>query len=394
MIARLRSYKTAPGHKPVKASTSRYIKRRRSPLHALFGNVDFDHRRLEEIPFKPRNPACYGKLPFTIIIPPNKAASIEEAMSPNESVKVYSDGSAVNGKVGAAAVLIRPGKPHRLLHFQLGPDNEYTVHEAELVGILLAMQLIKTERESQTAFILGVDNQAALAAFKSDMRNSAHSLAREILRVGHIIQKNRNKRRYSLTLQWTAGHEGIPGNELADKEAKRTAEGLTTDVKSLPTLLKRRLAINAAAVKQQLNSKIKQRWKNEWRSSKGGQELLKVDSSTPSAQFLHAISTTDISRKTASIITQLLTAHAPLNGHLKRINKVDSARCPACGASPETVRHFLLECPGYAFERWALEKHLKKRQKALTIENLLGDTEFTLPLANYIESSHRFTSSS
>jgi ribonuclease HI len=312
-------------------------------------------------------------------------------MAASETVKLYSDGSATSGKVGAAAVLIRPGKPHRILHYHLGVDSEHTVHEAELVGMLLATYLIKSEKDGQTSFALGVDNQAALAAFKSDMRGPAHSIAREILRMGHIVLKKRNRNRYSLTLRWTVGHEGIPGNELADKEAKRAAEGLTSNASTLPPFLRRKLAINASAVKQKFNARAKQRWKEEWQRSERGQNLLRTDSSTPSARFLHAISTTDISRDSASRITQLLTAHAPQNAFLKRINKVDSARCPSCGTSPETVSHFLLECPGYAFERWALEAHLKKKRKALTTENILGDPDLTLPLANYIKASHRFT---
>ncbi len=60
-------------------------------------------------------------------------------------IKVYSDGSSCGGKVGAAATLTRGGVPLRS-HYHLGPDSEHTVHEAELIGILLALQLIKTER--------------------------------------------------------------------------------------------------------------------------------------------------------------------------------------------------------------------------------------------------------
>jgi len=96
-------------------------------------------------------------------------------------------------------------------------------------------------------------------------------------------------------------------------------------------------------------------------------------------------------RKSASLVTQLLTTHIPLNEYLKRIKKVDSVRCPSCGASPETVRDFLLECPGYAFERWTLENRLKKKRKTLTLETLLGDADLMIPLANFIEATHRFS---
>jgi ribonuclease HI len=378
-------------HNLVKHSTSRYIRRHWSPLHTMFSHFKFNQRCMEKIPFKPCNPAHTGELPFVIKIPPSKEASIEEAMKANERVQVYSDGSAANNKVGAAAILICPGKLHCTLHHHLGPASEHTVHEAELVGILLALQLVKSEKKGQTSFLIGMDNQAALAAFKSDMRSPAHSLAREALRQGNMIQKSRNKKKYSLTLQWTAGHKGILGNELADMEAKCAAEGLTSDATLLPPHLKRMLATNASAVKQKYNHELKQRWINEWRSSKRGQVMLKIDDSSPSPRFLHAISNPDLSHKSASLISQLLTMHIPLNKYLKRIKKVNSARCPSCGTSPETVRHFLLKCPGYAYERWTLENRLKKKRKTLTLEHLLGDAELMIPLVNYIEATHRFT---
>ena len=54
-----------------------------------------------------------------------------------------------------------------------------------------------------------------------------HHLAREIPRVANKVQKGRKKGNYMLTIRWTAGHEGMPtaGNEEADREAKKAAEG-------------------------------------------------------------------------------------------------------------------------------------------------------------------------
>ena len=230
-------------------------------------------------------------------------------------------------------------------------------------------------------------------AFDSEMREPAHHIAREILRQGNIMKKSRRSKNFSITICWTAGHSGIPGNELADKEAKKAAAGLNSDTKSLPSTLRRKLPINPSTVKQAFSTEIKKRWKDNWRNTRRGLELIKVDKNTPSTHILHLISNLDLPRASTGLIIQLLTNHIPLNAYLYKINKVDSAHCPACGASHESVRHFIVECPIYAFERWPLERRLKRKRKELMPENALGDQELVKSLVNFIEATHWFTPS-
>jgi hypothetical protein len=57
--------------------------------------------------------------------------------------------------------------------FYLGKDTEHTVYEEELVGMILAVQLLKEEGgERGGTMSLGVDNQAAIrttSAFRSQL---------------------------------------------------------------------------------------------------------------------------------------------------------------------------------------------------------------------------------
>jgi len=85
-----------------------------------------------------------------------------------EKVQVFTDGSAIEGKVGAAAILLREGRPIRTLHFHLGSEGKHTVHKAELVGILLGLHLISTEKKGSTTFALGSDNQVGIKVFQSN----------------------------------------------------------------------------------------------------------------------------------------------------------------------------------------------------------------------------------
>jgi hypothetical protein len=264
------------------------------------------------------------------------------------------------------------------------------VHEAELTGILLAMQLISTEKHGSTSFAIAVDNQAAIQAFHSELRSPGHHLAREIIRAANQIHKRRDKHRYTLTIRWTAGHEGIEGNELADKEAKKAANNCSSDKHLLPPYLRKQMLTNPSAVKRAHHDKLKNKWANAWKVSERGQKISKIDPSSPSKKFLNTISHAELSREAASRIAQFRLTHAPVNHFLKRIRKADKATCPACGADEETIGHFLLICPSYAYERWALAQQAHKQRKHLTMETLLGTPDMVMPLAKFIEATGRF----
>jgi hypothetical protein len=62
----------------------------------------------------------------------------------------------------------------------------------------------------------------------------------------------------------------------------------------------------------------------------------------------------------------------PLNSYLKWFKIVDSTRCPTCSADYKDIMHFLLLCPSYAYERWALIKQAEKCHKLLTLETILS----------------------
>jgi ribonuclease HI len=374
----------------INSGTVRRVKRHRAPIHNLRNLYDHEPRRIEKIPSAARDPAQIGKLPFEISIAESRSDSIEEAGNAEEEIQIFTDGSSMEGRVGAAAITLQQGKITSALHFHLGPDTEHTVHEAELVGILLAIHIIDKEAAGSITFAIGVDNQAAMKIFSSDLRIPGQHLAREILRRAAHAQKKKGKANRRITLRWTAGHEGIEGNEMADEEAKKAAKGLTSDKPSLPSYLRKELLINPAAVRQKHNEKLKKIWSESWRKSDRGSKLATLDVTTPSKGFLKRISNAKLDRKAASVISQLIISHVPLNAYLARFKKVDNARCPACGALKEDIVHFLLTCPSYAYERWKLKQQVKKKKKPFTLQTLLVEPDLTIPLANFIDETKRF----
>lgn len=154
-----------------------------------------------------------------------------------EQIKVYSDGSAHDGRVGAAAILRRSGKPDRILKLHLGNTEQHTVYEAELVGMIMGLHLIKTEWRNTVKCILNVDNQAALVAIKSKMNKSGQHLAAKLYQMAEKLHESKGNKNFKLTFRWSAGHIGIDGNEEADKQAKAAADGESSVKNDLPPYL-------------------------------------------------------------------------------------------------------------------------------------------------------------
>jgi hypothetical protein len=111
-------------------------------------------------------PSTTWQPPFQISI----AASKEEAVEAWENREqergelwVFSDGSGVEGKVGAAAVALVGEEVKETRRMHLGSLTDHTVYEAECVGVLLALDIIKStaSRHTQAARIF-LDNQAVI----------------------------------------------------------------------------------------------------------------------------------------------------------------------------------------------------------------------------------------
>ena len=190
-------------------------------------------------------------------------------------------------------------------------------------------------------------------------------------------------------LRWTAGHTGIVGNEEADDEAKKAAEGLTSDEQQLPKLLRKTLKRSKSAAIQEEGAARMAKWRREWRGSPRSAKFKFIDSSLPSCRFIKLISNTKITRADASKMFQLCSGHIPLNAYLFRFMKKENAQCPACGARKEMPQHFLLECPAYKHKRRKLGP--KKGELEKKFVEVISSEKKIVALAQYIQATGRFT---
>ena len=100
---------------------------------------------------------------------------VQENVENDESdVKVFTDGSGMEGKIGAAAILYQNGRMKTKLQYQLGSQQHHTVYEGEGVGAVLG-KLVSNEWGVWSA-IFYIDNQASIMATQLINPTSGHHI--------------------------------------------------------------------------------------------------------------------------------------------------------------------------------------------------------------------------
>ncbi|KAG1781471.1 hypothetical protein EV702DRAFT_962229, partial [Suillus placidus] len=165
--------KSHPLYEAVRRAVRNYVASHRSSLHRLTHRYSIIPDDIETLIPSHRSPSSAN--PWSMHIIETKEDAIREHEHLADNVQVYCDGSGYQGKIGAAVVLFRAGRPPRTLHYHLGTDEEHTVFEAEEVGLTLAVRLISTEQDITFPISISVDNQASIKAGRVSIRDQAHT---------------------------------------------------------------------------------------------------------------------------------------------------------------------------------------------------------------------------
>jgi hypothetical protein len=134
---------THPLHAQVK-NVARYghVKKHPSPLHFLMtAYKDVRQGRVEVIRAVRRKAGW--KAPVRVRIASSKEEAKEWAEAEPSRVRLFSDGSLIEGKVGAAGLLMVDGVVKRQKGVRLGSAKRYGVYEAEGIGEILALECLK-----------------------------------------------------------------------------------------------------------------------------------------------------------------------------------------------------------------------------------------------------------
>lgn len=316
-----------------------------------------------------------------VYIASTKDKAIDRESKDTSDVKIFTDGSAINGGVGAAAVIYKEGRRIKTAWKYLGSDQKHTVYEAECVAILMGLHIVKRWKYKKATVY--ADNQAALQGLTANETGSGKYMLDAIH--DEIKEATKKNGRDKIRLRWIPGHQGVEGNEAVDVEAKKAAGGKSSPKKDLPKMLKKNLPVSKSAVKQKFKGELKKASLEKWEKYAEGKFIAKTAPDLPSKKHCEKLG--ELSRKGACIWTQLKTGHIGLNKHLHRIKVVQSPKCPSCKTYDESVEHYLLHCDAYRQERIEMKRKIRGRTKDLG--RLLGNHRNAEAVIDYVTKTGR-----
>src|SRR6266496_4698046 len=134
-----------------------------------------------------------------------------------DTICIYTDGSGIESRIGAAAYSPTTGATKRQ---NLGQELQSNVFADELTAICMAIQIIRQHRQ-YTKCVLFTDSQAGIKATKKPGQQSGQAMIQKILDEVEEIKQERAT--IDISIIWKPGHMEIEGNEKADMKAKEAA---------------------------------------------------------------------------------------------------------------------------------------------------------------------------
>ena len=146
----------------------------------------------------------------------DKKNAIRSESVPNQNtVKVYTDGLKLDGRVGAGFYAEFPNNSPKQAFFHLGIHS--TVFQVEVLGVSeVAKNLLLEEMNNQSIAGLVTSQAVTKALIKCT--------ATSITELNCIRNLNQLGKQNHVSIAWIPGHAGVHGNEVADYVAKSKSE--------------------------------------------------------------------------------------------------------------------------------------------------------------------------
>ncbi|GBM39773.1 Putative protein in type-1 retrotransposable element R1DM [Araneus ventricosus] len=230
-----------------------------------------------------------------------------------EDIEIFTDGSGIDGKVGAALVVFYHGT--EIHHEICRLEDSATVFQAETKGIHMALDYINKSKQWHRFHIFS-DSKSVLQSLTCPKNTRQNVL--DLKDLFESISKSK-----WIRLHWVKAHVGIYGNERADQFAKIATNKDSVDFKCLKS---------KATMIRSIRQELLNVWQVRWDRPGNGRHTHKY---IPHVRFKVP--------NYSPFVTQFLTDHGRFPAYFYRFNLSREYSC-CCGGFGN-ADHYILECP-------------------------------------------------
>ncbi|KAJ5860661.1 uncharacterized protein N7529_007971 [Penicillium soppii] len=324
---------TLPETNPLRRNTDRIRKFRRyhrSPLYQVADALkNIDMESLETIN------------PFTLAPWEARVQTDDEPVSdwstvPGGSMRIAFSSSARNELVGFGVAIEKQPPRYRKVRLKtlsvtLSARTEHNPFSAELAAIAHTLKTLVGLKDFRITLI--TSNKGAALTLKNPRPQSGQEFVCQIYKLMRRLQKHGNQ----ISVRWIPISEDNKLLGLAKEQARAATkedailQGQVPKMKSTTLKIARTQAIPSSKLPESI-----------------GKHSRRVDKALPGKHTRQLYDR--LSWKEASVLSQLRTGMARLNGYLFRINAAKTDQC-TCGQARETVDHFLFRCRKWTAHR-------------------------------------------
>ena len=234
-----------------------------------------------------------------------------ESVLNQNTVKVYTDGSKLDGKVGAGFYAEYPNNSLKQAFFLHGLHS--TVFQAEILAVSEVSENLLLEKMHNQSIVVLVDSQAAI---KPLIKCTVTSIT--VLNcIRNLTQLNKQNH---VSISWITGHARVHSYEVADYLAKSGSKSKMHGPEPFITVL-------YDSCVRKVKDWSTDRWKSMWNKQK---DCLRMNEAVGLTSSRVTIRLLNLKRPHLNRVVQVLTGRCNLQLHKKPTGCAESSLCPKC----------------------------------------------------------------